>query len=128
MRRTFVENHGDVRTKRALDFHGLPRSQKERTAIYVRTKLDAVGCDFANLRQTENLKPAAIRQHGVGPTDEFVESASLANDVYAWSNIEMIGIAENDLGAHLAKFARVEGLYAALSSHGHEHRRVHRSA
>ena len=48
-----------------------------------------------------------------------------ADDVEAGADIEVIGVAEDDLRAHLAQLARVNRLDAALRADGHVHRRVH---
>ena len=90
----------------------------------MRAELDAVRFDFANLRQAEDLESAAVGQDWMRPVDEFVQPAGVANDVKTRADVKVIRVAENDFGAHLDQFARVERLDAALSADGHEHRRV----
>jgi hypothetical protein len=125
VRRAFVEHHCDVRAERALNFHRFLRPEKQLRAIQMRAELDAVRLDLANLGKAEHLKSAAVREDGFLPVDEIVQSARRADDVHAGADVEMIRVAENDLRAHLVKFARVERLDAALRAHGHEDRRVH---
>ena len=51
--------------------------------------------------QREDLKPARVCQYRTVPGVELMQSASLTEDVKSWPQIEMIGIAEDDLCLHL---------------------------
>ena len=124
VRRAFVEHHRDVRAEHALDFHGFLRPEKQQRAVQVRTELDAVLLDLADFREAENLEAAAVGQNRPVPIHELVQPAGGADDVEAGPDVQVIGVAENDLRAHLAEFARVERLDAALRADGHEHRRL----
>src|SRR5688572_12341470 len=79
--------------------------------------------DLANFCEAKDLKAAAVRKDWPRPIDEFVQAASLLDDFQSRANVEMIGVAENNLRAHLDQFARVERFDAALRTHGHEHGR-----
>ena len=68
--------------------------------------------------------PLSVRI-GPAPIDEPVQPARGADDVQPGADVEVIGIAEDDLGAHLAQLARVNRLDAALRADGHEDRRIH---
>jgi hypothetical protein len=80
--------------------------------------------DFSDGSQAENLKAAAIGKDRSGPINETVQTARRADDFQAGPNIQVIGIAQDDLGAHLAKFARVNGFDAALRPDRHKDWRV----
>src|ERR1700690_2963240 len=54
-----------------------------------------------------------------------MQPAGGADDVEAGPDVEVIGVAEDDLRAHLEQFARVERLHAGLGADRHEHRRIH---
>ena len=123
VRRTFVENHRDVRAEHALDFHGFLRADKQKRTVKVRTEFDAVFFHFANFCEAENLKAAAVGENRLFPIHEFVQAAGGADDFESGTQIQMVSVAENDLRAHLVQFARVERLDAGLRADGHEHRR-----
>ena len=67
----------------------------------MRTEFHAVRFDFADFGEAENLEAAAVGENGLVPVHEFVQPAGGADDVEAGAQIEMIGVAENDLRAHL---------------------------
>ena len=124
MRRAIVEDHGDVRAEQALNFHRFLRADKEERAVKMGAEFDALRFDFANLCQAEDLETAAVGENWPGPVDELMQTARSLNDVQAGPDEEMIGIAENDLRAHLAQFAWIKGLDAALRADRHEHGRI----
>ena len=76
----------------------------------MRAKLDAVRHNFADFCQAENLEPAAVREDGLVPVDESVQPAGGADDVEAGTDVEMVGVAENDLCAHLDQFTLFRSL------------------
>ena len=57
-----------------------------------------------------------------------MQAAGGADDVESGPQIEVVGIAEDDLGAHFAEFAGVEGLDGGLRADGHEGGGVHGAA
>ena len=122
--RAIVEDHRDIRAERALDGHRFFGAEEQQRAVQVRTEFDAMGLDFANGGQAEDLEPAAVGQDGRRPIDKAVEAAGGADDVQARADVEVVGVAENDLAAHLAQLARVNRLDAALGAHRHEYRRI----
>ena len=126
--RTFVKDHGDVRAEQPLDFHRFLRPEKKRRAIQVRTELDAVGGDFADFGQTENLEAAAVGQNGAGPAHKLVQAAGGAENLQAGTNGEMVGVAQQNLGAHLPQLPRVERLDTGLRADRHEDRRLDHAA
>jgi hypothetical protein len=79
-----------------------------------------VGLDFADGSEAENLEATAIGKDGELPIDEVVKAASLAQDVHARSDVEVVSVAQDDLSAHLAEFAGIDRFDAALSADGHE--------
>ena len=120
VRRAVVEHHRDVRAEFALDLHRLFRAEKKERAIEMGTEFDAVGFDFANGSEAENLKAAAVGEDGQRPVDEIVQAAGGADDAHPGTDMKMIGVAEDDLSAEFAEFARVDGFDAALRADGHE--------
>ena len=108
-----------------LDGHCLLGPEEQQRAVQVRAELDAVRLDLADGRQAEHLEAAAVGQDRPRPIDEPVQPARGADDVQPGPDVEVIGIAEDDLRAHLAQLARVNRLHAALRADGHEDRRIH---
>lgn len=90
----------------------------------MRSKLNTMSLDLPNLRQTEHLESAAIRQDGFLPIDEFVQAPGGTDDVHSGPDVQMIRIAQDDLRPHLVQFAGINSLYAALGAHGHINRRI----
>ena len=86
----------------------------------MRTEFDAVGFDFADGGQAEDLEAAAVGENWERPVDEIVEATGGADDVHPGTDMEMIGVTEDDLSAEFAEFARVDGFDAALGADGHE--------
>ena len=82
---------------------------------------------LADGRQAEHLEPAAIGQDRPLPINEPVQPARGADDIEPGADVEVIGIAEDDLSAHLAQLARVNRLNASLRADGHKDRRIHDS-
>jgi hypothetical protein len=54
-----------------------------------------------------------------------MQPAQLANQLMSRPQIEMIGIAEQDLTTYIGQIARQHGLHRPLSSHRHEAGRLH---
>ena len=120
MGRAIVEDHGDVGAEFALNLHGFFGAEEEEGAIEVRAEFDSVRFDFADGCQAEDLKAAAVGEDGQRPVDKFVEAAGGADDVHPGTDVEMIGVTEDDLSTEFAEFARVDGFDAALCADGHE--------
>jgi hypothetical protein len=56
-----------------------------------------------------------------------MQSTRGGDDLESRPDVEVIGVAQDDLSAHLFQFARVERLDAGLGAHRHEHGRVNHS-
>jgi len=84
--------------------------------------------DLAAVGQAEHLVAAAVGQHGSRPADELVEAASPRNQLVAGSQIQVIGIAEDDLGPDIFEMLSREGLDHALRADGHEGRGLNDTA
>jgi len=94
----------------------------------VRAELDAVRLDFADFGQAENLEAAAIGQDRFVPVHEPMQTAGGGDDFESGPDVQMVRVAEDDLGATLDEFARVHGLDGGLGAHGHVNRRFHGAA
>jgi len=74
-----VENHGDVRTERELDFRRFFGSEQMFGAVEVRTEAHAFIGDLPQFREAEHLVSAGIGENRAVPRHELVQSAQLAN-------------------------------------------------
>src|SRR6266699_2957034 len=77
--------------------------------------------------QVFSLEAAAVSQDWPRPIDKAVQPARGADDVQAGADVQMIGIAEDDLSAQFAQLTRINRLDAALGADAHERRRVNDS-
>jgi len=119
-----VEGHADVGAQRNLHVDGVLGSEKVAAAVQVRTEADALVGDLAQLAQTEDLKAARVGQHGARPTDEAMQPAHAADSLMARPQVEVVGVAEDDLRAQLFEHVLGDGLDGAGRAHRHEDRRL----
>ena len=91
----------------------------------MRLKLGAVLGDGPSLGEAEDLKAAAVSQQRTVPADKPVETSPSRDQLVAGTEIEVIGIAEDDLGAAVGDVAVQGGFDGSLRADGHERRRVH---
>jgi len=87
-------------------------------------EFDALLGDFAQLREREDLVPAAVRKNWAIPTHEIVQAAKMFDNVESRPNEQVVGVSENNLRIQLAEFARTNALHAALCSHWHKCGRI----
>ena len=79
--------------------------------------------EFAYGAQAEYLESAAVGEDGAVPVLELVQAAGLPEDIQPGTEIEMICIAEDDLGFDIfLKVLMVYPLYGPDSAYGHEDR------
>src|SRR5947207_15221794 len=101
MRQAFIEHLRDIRSEPGLKVDGLLRSQKMRGAVEMRSKLHAVFGDRAPGGEAEHLIPATVGEDGPEPSDERVKAAAPRDQVVARPQVEVIGVAQEDVGAEL---------------------------
>src|SRR5579872_870529 len=86
----------------------------------MRTELHAFVCDLAKLREAVDLEAAGVGEQAAWPADEFVQAAHAADRFVAGTEIEMVGVAENDLCAEGFEDILHDGLDGARSADRHE--------
>ena len=118
-----VEGHDDVGAEGDLDLHRLLGREDVRGAVEMRAKRDAFFADLAQLAEAEDLESAGVGEHGAIPRHEAVESAKLADVLVSGPQIEMVSVAENDLGAQFFEDVLGNGLHCGDGANGHEDRR-----
>ena len=128
MRGAFVEKHDDVRAEVALDFHRGLGTDEGWCAIQMVLKMHALLGDFAQFRERENLESTAVRQDRAVPRHELVQTPKAGDELFAWADMEVVGVSQNDLCAEAAKLVRAHGFHRGLRADGHEYRRLHGAA
>ena len=70
--------------------------------VDVRLEPDALfGIYLATVAQREDLEAAAVGEDGAVPAVELVQTASLAKHLNAGAQIEVVGVAQNNLCLHI---------------------------
>ena len=118
-----VEGHDDVRTDRALDVHHLLRREEVLRSVDVRAEEGALLVQFAILREGKDLKAAAVGQDRFAPGVEAMQAARLFEDSRSGAQIEVIGVAQDDLRLNLLlQFREMHPFDGALRADRHKNR------
>ena len=81
--------------------------------------------DAPHPRETEHLVTAAVGEDRTVPPDEPMETARARDDVIARLEVEVIRIAQDDLGPDVFHVALSHRLHRPARPDGHESRRLH---
>ncbi len=119
---TFVEDHGDVGAQVCLDRHDFAGPEEELRTIQVGGEGDAVVPDVAEFREAENLKTPTVREDRSIPSHEAVQPAEVADEFAARPQVQVVGVAKDDLGADFKEVDGGDGLDRSLGADGHEDR------
>src|SRR5947207_14859062 len=92
-----MECHGNVAAERCLNFHGDLRRNERARSIDVILKFDTVLCDLTQLRQRENLVPAAIGQDRPIPIHEIMQTPNMFDHVESRTEDWSVRVARNVL-------------------------------
>lgn len=91
-------------------------------AVEVRAKFNAALRDFPQLIETENLESARIGENTALPRHEPVQPAQFADDFMSGSQIEVIGVAQQNLDAKFLKNVLRNALDGPERPHRHKDR------
>ena len=90
---------------------------------------DALLLDLPQGGQGEDLEAAGVREDGAVPADEFMEASHLPHHLVARAQVEVIGVGELDLAAHLLQIVGADAaLDGPLGADIHEDGGLHRAA
>ena len=103
----------------------LLRRQRAQRAVEVRAELHALLADLAHRREAEDLVAAAVGQDRMRPADERVQAAGARDQLVAGTQVQVVGVAEDDLGARILDVAVRDALHRAARADRHERRRLH---
>ena len=90
----------------------------------MRTEPNSIFGNSAQRLQAHHLKTAAVGQDRVRPRHEAMQPARLTNQFVAGTQIEMIGISQQDLHAQRFEFILRHALHRAAGADGHENGRL----
>src|SRR5919198_175877 len=120
-RRADVEAHGDVGAETALDVSDELRRKTRRLPVVDRPERDPILVDGGDrVTEREDLKAARVREDGAAPAHEAVKAAELLDHVGARTEVEVVGVAEEDRRPELLQSLGVEAFDARLRTHRHE--------
>src|SRR5262249_44091015 len=74
--------------------------------------------------EAEHLIPAAVGENRLRPADEAMQPAAARDQVVAGPQVQVIGVAQQDLGAERFEVAMRDALHRALRPNRHEGRRL----
>jgi len=94
-------------------------------AVDVGLEMHALLGDPPQGAEAEDLEPAAVGEDGAVPVHEPVETPVVPDQLVARTQVEVVGVAEDDLGPRLLEPRRGHGLDGSLRPHGHEDGRAH---
>ena len=117
-----VELHLDGRAEEMLNFHGALRRQLMTAAIDVRSKGDAALVDVPELGERHHLEAARVGQDRTWPADEAVEAAEPGDAFGTRTQHQVVGVAEDDVGAELLQLIEIDGLHRSGGADRHEGR------
>ena len=120
VRRAFVERHHDVAAEQALDFHRAFGGEHVARAVQVALERHAFLALLGQRRQAHHLITAAVGQDRAVPAHEIVQAAEPRHALGARAQHQMIGVAENDVGAGPAHFGGTHRLDRRGGADGHE--------
>src|SRR5205809_6372562 len=82
----FIEHHRDIAAERGLNFHCDLRRNERSGAVDVILEFDAVLGDLSQLREREDLVPAAVGENWPTPTHEIVQAAKMFDHLQSRPN------------------------------------------
>ena len=128
IRRTLIKRHDDVSTDNALGIYGRLWRKKVIGTVNMRLKAHTFLCNFPSVRQRIDLKSTAIRQNGLVPSDEFVQSTCQLKGFQTWTQIKVVGITQNNLCLYIRlQLVLMDCFYGSNGSYWHENRCFNRA-
>ena len=124
-RRTFVQNHGDVDAQFLLIRDHIFGPEEPAAAVDMALEEDALVGHRAHALETEDLKPTRVRQNRAIPTHERMQAAHRLDRIGPRAHGEMVGIGEDQLGAHIPQFPGREPFDSSVGAHRHERGCLH---
>ena len=122
-----VEDHDDIGAQAVFDLHDLFGGEQVVRAVQVGLETDALFLNLVEFAQAEDLVAAAIGEDGTSPVHEAVQAAGPIDQLVAGTQVEVVGIAQNDAGVELFQILLGQGLDRGPGADRHEDRSLHRA-
>src|SRR5258708_17238335 len=119
--RALIERHNDGGAEANMRLQRALRAKEMRGAIQMRAKRHAFFADFTQFVEAENLKSARVGKNRPPPRHKPMEPAELTHRRDARSQIEVVGIAKNNLRAQFLKDVLRYTLHRSQRADGHKH-------
>ena len=119
-----IEAHRDVGAQRLLDGDRVLGCESVKRAVEVRAERDALVVDRPEVAQADDLVAARVGQDRPLPGHELVQPAEPFDPFVARSQIQVVRVAQDDLGADLDQIVGIERLDRRVCAHRHEDRRL----
>src|SRR5436305_9365262 len=94
-------------------------------AIEVRSEPRAVFRECASFGQAEHLITTTVGEDRLGPPNETMETTATGDQVIAWAQVQVVRVAQKNLGARQLEVPVRDALDSAPCSDGHERRRLY---
>ena len=107
--RAYVKRHRYVAAQLLLNHHGAFGGQALSGAVDVAAEVHAVLLNLAQTRQREHLKSARVGQYRTRPVHELVQPARALDQIFARTQVQVIGVGQYYLRVYLQQFARANG-------------------
>ena len=88
-------------------------------------ELDPILFDLAEPFEREDLEPARVGQHRPVPGGEPVQPAERLDHLFAGAQMQVVGVAEDDLRAGAANLVRMQTAHRSVGADRHERGRLH---
>ena len=119
-RDALVEHHRDVGSELRLHLGRRFGRQQMLRAIEMRAELGPLFPNLPDRREAEHLVAAAVGEDRMRPADERVQPAAPGDQIAAGAEEQVVGVAENDLGAEILEIAMGHRLHRAAGADRHE--------
>ena len=123
-RRAFVEDHHDVAVQHLLDAHALFGPEEHLRPVHRRGERHALLGDLAAVRQREHLEAAGVGEDRLVPAREAMQAAVFADDLQPGPQVQVEGVAQDDLRTQVLDVFGQDALHRAVGAHRHEGRRL----
>ncbi len=91
----------------------------------MRAKRHACFANLAQVTQAEHLKTSGIGEYCPRPGHEPVQAAQLSNLLDSWPEVQVIGVAEENLNSEFLKHVLGHTFNGSNGPYGHEYGRLH---
>ena len=120
-RRTLIERHHDIGTDDTLGIHHVLRGEDMLGTVDMTTELASLLAQLSDTGQGEDLETTRVGQDRTVPCVELMQATGLTQGVETRAQVQVVGVAQDDLSLHLfTEFREMNTLHATTGTNGHE--------